>query len=232
MKMELNIDQLAGALCHDKVVATLTNIIKSCLKDIVAKHEEEIAVLQEENACLRVEMNAQHKRIQELESYSRIDNLIISGLEESYASAAGSQTSTVNENAGTGSENSAESEAVFTRFCREKLNVDIKEADISICHRLKKGPKDRFRPMIVRFASRKVRQEVLAARKNLRNASSRIFINEHLTAYSSKLFQSTRQLWKTNKIAGTWTWNCKIFAKKLDGRIVHISSEQDLTQIS
>lgn len=80
--------------------------------------------------------------------------------------------------------------------------------------------------MIIRFSNRKARAKVIAARKALRDVP--IYINEHLTSTMSALFASTRKLKSAGKIAGTWTWNCKIYVKTLDERIHLISSQLDL----
>lgn len=225
----MNVEQLVDALSNDKVIAQLTKIFESCLSNMMKKHEQEILLLQDENAALRAELNAEQKRVQELERYSRVDNIIISGLPESYASATGSYSASPDENAGV--ENVAESETAFVQFCHEKLNVVIKDTDISIAHRLKKGPNDRYRPMIIRFTSRKARQSVLDARKKLRGSSEKVYINEHLTTQASKLFQIARRLWKQNKVASAWTWNCRVYIKKLSGQISVINNEHDLNPL-
>lgn len=240
MAPPINIDQLVSALSDTKVADALAksfeNVlnkrlvsIENCLQSLLTdlrKREEEITALHEENATLRAEIVVQDKRIQELESYSRIDNLIIHGLPESYAGVTASTTA---DDAGT--ESSTESETIFLDLCRNKLKLpNISPSDISVCHRLKKGSRDRNRPMIVRFTSRKARSQVLAARKELRSSS--VYINEHLIKPIADMFASTRQLLKRNKIAGTWTWNCKLYVKLLDGRIRMINDPQEISQLA
>jgi hypothetical protein len=240
MAPPINIEQLVSALSDSKVadalaksfenvlnkrLVSIENSLQTLLTDL-RKRDEEITALHEENATLRAEIVVQDKRIQDLESYSRIDNLIIHGLPESYAGVTASTTAN-----DAGTESSMESETIFLDLCKKKLKLPNMSAnDISVCHRLKKGSRDRYRPMIVRFTSRKARSQVLAARKELR--SSNVYINEHLIKPTADMFASTRQLLKQNKIAGTWTWNCKLYVKLLDGRIRMISDRQEICQLT
>jgi len=235
----INTEQLIAALSDKRVVDALTKSIDELLskklasiENILKKREEDIEALQDENAALRSEMALQLTRIHELESYSRVDNLIVHGLPESYSSAA---TNAPDNTSQPGAENSAESEKLFIDFCQQRMKVNITASDVSVCHRLKKGKSDTCRPMIVRFTNRKARSAVLAARKSLRTTISSsterhapVFINEHLTNYTSKIFGTARQLVKTRKLNSAWTWNCKVFIKSNDGRISCVGAPSDL----
>jgi hypothetical protein len=55
------------------------------------------------------------------------------------------------------------------QFCMDMLGVEVQEQDISIAHRLKAGKKETTRPIIVRFATRRVRNLVLRAKKKLKD---------------------------------------------------------------
>ena len=53
-----------------------------------------------------------------------------------------------------------------------------------MAHRLKLGKNDKFRPVIVRFSNRRVRDEILRSKKKLMlprdSTDDKIFISEHL----------------------------------------------------
>jgi len=102
-------------------------------------------------------------------------------------------------------------ESTFINSCRDSLNVSISRDAISTAHRMKSGPKDMVRPIIVRFTNRRIRDEVYRARKLLKrnfthstqspNTSRNtphdqqpIYISEHLTKPSSELFYLARKL--------------------------------------
>jgi len=120
--------------------------------------------------------------------------------------------------------------SAFLNFCHTELQLpDITANDISVCHRLKKNARDRARRMIVCFTTRKARSLVLSARKKIRGSPT--FINEHLTKPVSDLLASTRRLLKQKKIQGTWTWNCKLFIKLLDGTIKIVSAHDDIIDL-
>ena len=90
-------------------------------------------------------------RVEALESYSRVDNLIITGLPESFAEkktlsrpsttttiAANSEVDASVPGAAEVQDPVNQSENVFLDFCRGVLHVNIQPSDISVCHRLRK----------------------------------------------------------------------------------------------
>jgi hypothetical protein len=237
----INVDQLVIALTSKQVTEALGKIFDDLLSTKISKLETEILSLsnqllnrdqriqqlENENASLRLLIDDSDQRVEQLEAYSRIDNLIIHGIPETYAECTSTTTDT---NANT--ENSSVTEAAILKFFNEKLNVNIRSDDISVCHRLKKiNKKAAFKPIIVRFTNRKARSAVLAAKKTIRdrNDCKGIYINEHLTTTASKLFNSARQICKDKKINSAWSWNGRIFIKLLDGHTIkNISSLTDL----
>ena len=113
------------------------------------------------------------------------------------------------------SESYASVEASVLKLCNETLSVPVDPREISVAHRLKAGKNDKYRPVIVRFTNRRVRDEVLRAKKKLivpRNnmttdsaRAEKVFISEHLTRNVSILFFEARKLVKEKKIASAWT---------------------------
>ena len=113
------------------------------IKNTVAKlsadlrdSDQRITSLKKENDDLKeiVQINS---RLNSIEAYSRIENLVINGLPEKFAEKMVKSTATQNTN---DMENSSQSESVFLDFCWNMLHTDIRPLDLSICHRLpKKG---------------------------------------------------------------------------------------------
>jgi hypothetical protein len=218
--------ELQESLQHD-MAAELKNINAELLKRDQRINALENICQQQQNVIAR-----QVKQLDNLEIYSKADNIIINGLPEQYSEAVapGNVEGTPNL---TG-ESSSRSESVFTEFCRNKLHVEIQPCDIVACHRIPKSHRMTQRPMVVRFANRRIKMEVLAAKKRLalpENRNEKIYINEHLTKQVSSLFSSARQLVKNKKLDGAWTRNGRLFVKSVPSqgsKIMSIDSSADL----
>jgi len=235
-------DQLVLALVSPKVVEALTKIFDTLLQDKLSAIESSLRKITDE-LCTRVkglesENHELKMRVDRLESYSRIDNLIIHGLPETYAEKVSSgvtSNQSVDDATVTG-ESSQVSETLFVDFCRDKLNVHLQPHDISICHRLQKkvnvnnSSRAQHRPIIVRFTNRKAKAAVLVAKKQLRynDECKSVYINEHLSTHVSKLFTAARKLQKDKKILSTWTSGGRIHMKLLNGRIKTVDKDEDL----
>jgi len=200
-------DELIKALSDDGVVKAIGAIFEQRLTDILQVVDQ----LKSENkrqcnviAKLETEIRNANSKIDSLEQYNRHDNLIITGLPlSSYAEA----TSTGSASSSTPRETSQATEAAVIDLCATHLHVDIQPSDISVAHRLKKptGPNPGPPAVIVRFTSRKARERVYVARRNLKDCPTKIYINEDLTKPTAELFRHARQLIKQKAIHSAWT---------------------------
>ena len=90
--------------------------------------------------------------------------------------------------------------------------------------------------ILVKFTSRKAKNQVMKARKNLKNRATAVYINEHLTERTFIIAYHARQLKKQNIIANTWTIDCRVFVK-LNGetpeqqKVLAIRSVNDLDHL-
>ena len=128
-----------------------------------------------------------------------------------------------------------------------KLDVDIKEEDISITHRL--PVKQRYgrtrlkKPVnhptiIVRLVSRQMRNEIYDKRFNAKmikdfsvEGMETLFINKNLTQRRKRLFWLSKQKAKELEYKYFWIQNGQIFIRKSEeGEKVLIRSESDLDQ--
>ena len=204
----------------------------------IRKLQENIARLQENNTRLQDSVVKQDRRIEMLEAFTREDNLVIHGLPELYSeSARTSVQSTLGKNDGMQNESVAQSEKAFIDFCQKVVHVEIHPDDISICHRLKRpnstnSNKVQHRPLLVKFAHRKARSAVLAARSQLKG--SNIYINEHLTTSAAALFAAARKLVKSKKLLGSWTLNGRVVVKFLANgaeKVMTVNNNSELESI-
>lgn len=193
----------------DSVLRTCSDLKKEnvSLRQNIDKLEKSYTVLSRTNDDLVVRMNAQ-------EAYTRRENIVIRGVPEQSYSEAGirSGEGQIQDTLPTGSSMAVEQSVIA--LCRDKLGIDILPNEISSAHRIKKRDKDATRPIIVRFATSKIRDRIMRAKKLLRTDSSRIYISEHLTNSTSKLFYEARKLVAEKKIASTWTMNGVVYFKR------------------
>jgi len=141
----------------------ITTAFDKCLTDRLSSLLTHVDELRAENVKLNKELLQQSQRIDDLEAYSRSENLIIRGLPE--ASVAERSSATLGSSSISHADTCKSVETNVNSFCRDSLNVTVAPQDISIAHRIKAGPKEATRPIIVCFTSRRVRNEVYQARK-------------------------------------------------------------------
>ena len=119
-------------------------------------------------------------RVDDLEQYTRIDNLIISGLgvrHTSYARAAAHGNARETPDAATQEDLENVEDQVVRFFASKGINVDKRE--ISACHLLKaKNPTDKP-PIIVRFVNRKSKVKILKNGRMLKGTN--VYVNDHLS---------------------------------------------------
>lgn len=152
------------------------------------------------------------QRIDDLEQYSRADDLIITGLatkHRSYARVAAGRTDHLEDNAPLEELRTLEQQVV--QFMNSK-SIHLESQQISACHTL--PSKDRNNPptIVVKFANRKYKVEMLKQSKKLRDTG--VYINEHLTKKNSEIARQCRNLRKASKVQSTWTRNGNVFIRQ------------------
>lgn len=186
-------------------MATLTKQ-QSIITDLLS----EIKQLKRLNMEQEQRIDFLENRLADLEQYSRMNDVIISGLKvrpRSYLQAVkGART----EN-DTGHEETTEEQV--TAFLQSK-NIDICKENIESCHTLpdrKNKDKSTTPAIIILFSNRKHKVNLLRQGRNLKGTN--VYMNEHLTKKNADIARKARLLKKQGKIQSTWTVNCKIFIK-------------------
>lgn len=164
------------------------------------------------NEGLQKKLLEQERRIDDLECYSRSDNLVIRGLPEQ-SSAERASGGAALDSRPSELESHTAVECTVVKFIKDSLGLEVSPQDISIAHRIKAGPKDSTRPVIVRFTTRKIRNSVYRAKSQLKNSTTRIYISEHLTKGTSDLFFEARKLVREKKLFAAWTQNGLVHVK-------------------
>ncbi|KAI2645669.1 Orotate phosphoribosyltransferase [Labeo rohita] len=147
-------------------------------------------------------------RVADLEQYTRMNDIIVTGLEikpRSYARAV----TTLNEGE-TSEQDDTTVEQQVTAFLHSK-GIELDRSNIEACHSLPRRLKMDRPAIIVRFANRKHKTELLKQGRRLKGTD--VYLNEHLTKKNADIARQARLLRRQKKIQSTWTTNCKIFIK-------------------
>ena len=180
------------------------NAALSTLKSETLRLTEQCGKLSKENAELRKQLDFGNGRIDDLERYSRCDNLIIRGLPETSIAETASPAPSLRDNAALRDSHTSVEKTVLS-FLKDSLHLDVLPSDISTAHRIRSSAKDSVRPIIVRFSHRRVCNLVYSARAQLKSAKSNVFISDHLIKSDSDLFFEACKLLREKKIFAAWT---------------------------
>lgn len=179
--------------------------------------------LQKENLDLKNKIATLDMRVNDMEQYSKLNNLIIHNIPESR------------------SENVLD----VVKTIADRIGVPINSDEIDMAHRLKSNSTSntsRPKNIVVKFISRLTKERFLTSFRQNKNFSTsnlniagpdqQIFINEHLSQFNNQLFKDARHKLKQNGFKYVWTKNCRIFARKEDtSRIKSIQCTGDIEKL-
>ena len=182
----------------------------------ISKQQDTLLGLMKEIMQLKSEMkekdktiNALEKRVDALEQYSRMEDVIISGLVTRHRSYARAAAPTPREGEDAPAEEQESLETEMIKYFEEK-HIHIQKESIAACHTL--PTKDTAKPaIIVRFVNRKHKTDLLKQAKKLKGTA--VYINEHLTKKNGEIAREARNLLKQKKIQATWVRNCKVLIR-------------------
>ena len=200
----------------DNLIRVLTNTFDAQLKemreefssrefDLKTKHEKlekELNECKQVNAKLKDETNEQkniihniHQRLCDNEQQTRKNSIKIYGLRE------------VRKH-----ETVLDTTHLVLEFLNAKMGVRVGIQDICTSHRLGKPEPNRYRSVIVKFARRLTKFEVLENRYRLKGSG--IVVAEDLSPSNTKLFWEMRDNFGQQNV---WTRDCKIYVNTRDG---------------
>lgn len=175
-----------------------------------AKIEKDVKVVQGKNARFQSNLQEHDNRIRTLEKehndaqqYSRRWNLRVYKVPET-----------------------SDTEDCEKKICdifTDLVGVKTTHEDIEVAHRTGKRSSQAPRPILVRFANRKKRDAVLAARRNLKGKG--YVVDEDLTPLNYAL---SKKASKHSATMAVWSTNGKILAKLKTGKIVKLDIHSDV----
>lgn len=177
--------------------------------------------LQDENTQMFTEIKSLKEYINDMEQFARRCNIEIQNIAE------------------------RENENLLKLICDigSLLNRQIVPGDIVAIHRVAHcAPCDRPKNIIVQFASRLLRDSVLAAARLQRNLSSEsvglpfppteFYINEHLTINNKMIYNKVRKLVAEKQCKYAWIKNSTIYVRKSNStEPMKIKTEDDLKKL-
>lgn len=197
--------------------------VEQVKKDVVGFRQELTEVkkqssrLLQENQQLGRELSEAKREIVELKQYSRNMNVEIKGLPV-----------VANEDL------TASVRAIAT--C---IGTEVSESDIDVVHRVQS--RDKQKPnVVVRFASRGVRDRLLSAAKKTRlntthlgfQANDPLYINEHLCVENKVLLNKARQAKREKNWKYVWVSQGKVLMRKAENSpVLQITCEGDLIRV-
>lgn len=197
----------------------------------VTSQQERLLKLVDEVTTLKIMMREKdvristlEQRIDELEQYTRRDDLVITGIKtrhRTYARAAANAETT--EDAPREELQSLEQQVVDFL---NRNNINIRKEAISACHTLPSKSENSVPVVVIRFICRKQRNDVLMQAKKLKGTN--VYINEHLTKKNGGIARGARILRKQKKITGTWTRNGNVWIREQDGSVKVIKTMKEL----
>ena len=187
------------------------------LEKTILQHKTDIKNLEKLVSDLQTTSNAAKSAVNDLEQYGRREMVDICGIPRS----------------------ADEDTDKIVLDIAAKINVEMVKTDIAISHRTKPTPDS---PIIVKFVSRRVRDDFFQKRTQLKNktiacigynGNNKIYVNESLTSYNGELLKKARKSLKAdNKFKHVWTKHGSVFARKSDNSEKKlIRSVKDITNL-
>lgn len=232
------IDELSESMQDDRILARLKTFIVPLIEEIVAqltstlsekidkliekKLNENFAELNKPTtdrlSFLEEENRSLSNRLEFLDNQSRMDTLIIHGLQLPNHLGSDELTPTPSRPLNHTDHDIGQ---MIQQFCQSRLDLQLDDSDISAVYPIQQRRGTTSKPILVKFASRSIRNKVYSARKLLRQIpkqadKSPIFINENLTKNNATIFSQARNLTRVKKIASAWTAGGFTFIKISD----------------
>uniref|UniRef100_A0A1A8AM46 Helentron 4 helitron-like transposon replicase/helicase/endonuclease n=1 Tax=Nothobranchius furzeri TaxID=105023 RepID=A0A1A8AM46_NOTFU len=202
----------------------------------IRKQQITILTLVEEVKTLRLQNAEKDKRVllletkvAELEQYTRLNYVIVSGLRIKPQTYAIAVTNTNNGQQPDEEESTSVEQQVVVTFLKTKA-VEVDSCNTEACHLLSRRSNSEKQAVIIRFANRKHKMTLIKQGKKLKGTN--VYMNDHLTKQNADIARKARYLKEEGKIQHTRTSNCKIYIK-LKGtpeqaNVLHIRNMEEL----
>ena len=176
------------------------------LNEIIKELNKKINDSADENSKMKKEMeknkNEAEEQINQLEQYSRRNNLRIEGLTDSDRETAEETVKNI-----------------ISKVNEHMPEVKISPEQIDIAHRIGPFKEGKSRSVIVKLQSRMTKQKIMKNKRKLKGTG--IFINEDLTRRNQLVLASVRKK-QADFITKAWSYEGKIFYKDVNDSIQEV----------
>lgn len=188
--------------------------------------------LQDEKRYLRDKLSEAGAKLEAMEQENKRDNLVFYSVQTAQARGSVAQAGGGNDTFGLLTKNFSVGSLiqVLADMITNVMGVAIEERDISevIRYPSKHQPTTTPGVIIVHFTRRCVRDRVYRARFALKGKDVGpgyyFYVNEDLTNVNRAIIKILRQKLRDKKVHNVWTYNCKIYCRKLNGQAIHVTS--------
>ena len=204
LQMEEDVEDIKKSLNFLTEELTAVRKQQSSILDLV----KEVKTLRIQNGEKDKQLADLENKVAELEQYTRINNVIVTGLQikpRSYARAVTADSEGVH-----GEMDAGSTEQQVAAFLQSK-GIHLNCSNIETCHPLPRRNNSDKPAIIIRFVNRK--HKIALLREGRRLKGTDVYLNEHLTKRNAEIAKNARYLKKQKKIQNTWTTNCKVFIK-------------------
>ena len=194
------------------------DIMKKEMREMKAKEDK----MQDQIFELQQKVNLTYRKANDVEQYTRRENLRIYGIAESGVDEEGKVISETNEQ--------CTQKVLNVLNSQLKLTNPVKSTDLAAAHRIGKynSKNPNARSIIMRFVSRKTRDTIFKAKSNLKG--SKWVITEDLTPYQHNLLAKTKN--DTEVCDKAWTQYGKVVMLTHSGKYIQVDSPYDLADPS
>ena len=205
----------------DKKLSSLMDEVKEVrksqefLSERYDEMEKEIAQMKKSNKDLQEENKALKENVNVLKQHNGQMEMAVNSLEQ-YSRRCCLQFQGIPYKSG------ESTDQLVVNLARQ-TGAEISTNDISISHRLApSSPAHPNPPIIAKFLSQKLRDEIYSRRRKLREINNQNrgqpmqFINESLTKFNKEIFKSCLSFKKQNRIKYIWTKHGVTFLKRDD----------------
>lgn len=166
---------------------------------------------------MKIRVAVLEAQVQDIEQYSRRDNVEIVGVPYS----------------------PKENIYSILEGISKLLDIRHSSSEVSIAHRLPDKKGNGKPNIIVKFVNRYIKDDwINAAKKSTRLTaaelsnswpSTSIYINDHLTYSNKRLLAYLRDLLKQKKIVNAWSRDCRVLMRvRAEGRVFHVKTMEDV----
>ena len=208
----------------EKIVGQMKNSLLHRIELLESKlfdRESENENLKKEIDKLHTELNAEKvmnretlikekyenkEALNELEQYTRINNVVFHGLQDLDKTETPENTM-----------------KLVADVVKKHTGIQLSKTDIDYGHRLGRFKNGKCRPIVIKFVSRDKKIQIMKMSRQLKQG--KIYPSEHLTPLNQDVFNSVR-LKKRDTVESVWSRSGKIFYKNRDGNIHRVLYKQ------